>query len=226
MLNMCASKRIMSTKDGCSGNFNIYFINTSWFWWLDVLNAIGCHVVDSPGLGLLDLVLVELHRLPRTWRRRPLRWRLQNRFGDGEFRRRRCRWRRLFCSEELVHETCFAIFDDALLWWHRRCWRSKRGTGKHKNQLFLSCNIILQTKKLDVAKKTFRAIIFWTWINWTEASGDVAWFTVLGDWRSLLSWAYSRLLIDFLLQKSHFKKVDSIFVENMWIYQNAWFEYL
>ena len=97
---------------------------------------------------------------------------------------------------------------------------------KHKNQLFLSCNIILQTKKLDVAKKIFRAIIFWTWINWTEASGDVAWFTVLGDWRSLLSWAYSRLLIDFLLQKSHFKKVDSIFVENMWIYQNAWFEYL
>ena len=124
------------TKDGSLENFNIYFINTSWFWWLDVLNAIGRHVVDSPGLGLLDLVLVELHRLPRTWRRRPLRWRLQNRFGDGEFRRRRRRWRRLFCPEELVHETCFAIFDDALLWWHRGCWRSKGGTEKQKNQIF------------------------------------------------------------------------------------------
>ena len=172
-----------------------------------VLDAIGRHVVDSPGLGLLDLVLVKLHRLPRTRRRRPLRWRLQNWFGDGEFRRRRCRWRRLFCSEELVHETRFAIFDDTLLWWHRRCWRSKRRTEKRKNQLFKL--YLLFNKKIEVAKKIF-AIIFWTWINWTEASGDVAWFNVLGDWRSLLSWAYSRLFIDSLLQESHIKWTVSL----------------
>ena len=204
MLNMCASKRIMSTKDGYSGNFNIYFINTSWFWWSDVLNAIGRHVVDSPGLGLFDLVLVELHRLPGTRRRRPLRWRLQNRFGDGEFRRRRCRWRRLVCPEELVHETRFTIFDDALLWWHRGCGRSKRRTGKEKNQLFklylifykknrvgnenIWCNNIFDLNKLN---RSFRRCCM------IQCIGRLKVITKL----SLLQ----ALFIDFLLQKSHFK---------------------
>ena len=187
-----------------------------------VLDAIGHQVVDSPGLGLLDLVLVKLHRLPRTRRRRPLRWRLQNWFGDGEFRRRRCRWRRLFCSEELVHETRFAIFDDTLLWWHRRCWRSKRRTEKRKNQLFKLyllfnkknrgckeniCNNILDLNKLN---RSFRRCCM------IQCIGRLKVITKLSLLQALYWFFATRVPY----------QVDCIFVENMWINQNAWFEHL
>ena len=92
--------------------------------WQEILDSVGNHLAGPSSLRLLHLLLVELHRLPRTRRRRPL-WRLQNRLGDGELS-----WRRLWrlFPEQFVHETRFSMFDHALLWWHWGCWRSKGGT--------------------------------------------------------------------------------------------------
>ena len=91
-----------------------------------ISDTIGNQLVGPSCLGLLHLLLVELHRLPGTRGIRP-HWRLQNRLGDGKFSRRRL-WR-LF-AKQLVHETRFSVFDHTLLGWHWGCWRSKGGARK------------------------------------------------------------------------------------------------